>query len=136
MLEKPENAFGFEERNFKQVVFDIGKWLWKFWNSKERKQKGLSSHNLLRYDGLEAWQTSKLQTRSWRVLLSENFRVKIYINLLYLTRHTCPIYYCKDSRTSCKIRHYQDLSNTMLSNWYGSYRSYNQLFDTGFVFHL
>jgi hypothetical protein len=25
MLEKPENAFGFEERNFKQVVFDIGK---------------------------------------------------------------------------------------------------------------
>jgi hypothetical protein len=69
MLEKPENAFGFEERNFKQVVFDIGKWLWKFWNSKERKQKGLSSHNLLRYDGLVARQTSKLQTRSWRVLI-------------------------------------------------------------------
>jgi hypothetical protein len=25
MLERPENAFGFEESNFKQVVFDVGK---------------------------------------------------------------------------------------------------------------
>ena len=59
---------------------------------------------------------------------------KRYLCLLY-SGYITHVQYCHidTGHTSCKNRYYEDLSNTMLSNWY---RSYNPLFDTCFVVHL